>query len=135
MRVETESLGHGSPGKLILGLGLGLKAKFLGLGLELLALAFVLNCLALEEITRQGQPPYYINNTILNYCEHAFEFKHLSCQVRSYRYLCHLVKAALHSRCGQYIFVLWFLLSSSFPRLISAVADWMSTILPHMVWP
>jgi len=26
-------------------------------------------------------------------------------------------------------------LSSFFPRLISAVADWMSTILPHMVWP
>ena len=25
--------------------------------------------------------------------------------------------------------------SSIFPRLISAVADWMSTILPHMVWP
>jgi len=23
----------------------------------------------------------------------------------------------------------------SFPRLISAVGDWMSTILPHMVWP
>jgi len=22
-----------------------------------------------------------------------------------------------------------------FPRLISAVADWLSTILPHMVWP
>jgi len=22
-----------------------------------------------------------------------------------------------------------------FPRLISAVGDWMSTILPHMVWP
>jgi len=22
-----------------------------------------------------------------------------------------------------------------FPRLISAVAAWMSTILPHMVWP
>jgi len=29
----------------------------------------------------------------------------------------------------------FFLLSSFFPRLISAVADWMSTILPHMVWP
>jgi len=28
-----------------------------------------------------------------------------------------------------------FLLLSFFPRLISAVADWMSTILPHMVWP
>ena len=25
--------------------------------------------------------------------------------------------------------------SFSFPRLISAVADWMSTIFAHMVWP
>jgi len=24
---------------------------------------------------------------------------------------------------------------SFFPRLISAVADWISAILPHMVWP
>jgi len=32
----------------------------------------------------------------------------------------------------------FYLLSSSvffFPRLISAVADWMSAILAHMVWP
>jgi len=29
----------------------------------------------------------------------------------------------------------FFLPSSSLPHLISAVADWMSTILPHMVWP
>jgi len=30
----------------------------------------------------------------------------------------------------------YLLLSSSFfPRLISAVGEWMSTILPHMVWP
>jgi len=37
---------------------------------------------------------------------------------------------------GQTIFILWFLLLSSFfPRLISAVGDRMSTILPHMVWP
>jgi len=28
-----------------------------------------------------------------------------------------------------------FLVSSFFPRLISAAADWLSTILPHMVWP
>jgi len=28
-----------------------------------------------------------------------------------------------------------FYLSIFFPRLISAVADWMSTILRHMVWP
>jgi len=37
--------------------------------------------------------------------------------------------AALRSRCGHYIFILWFLLSSFFPRLISAVAHWMS--LPY----
>jgi len=24
---------------------------------------------------------------------------------------------------------------SFFPRLIPAIADWMSTILPYMVWP
>jgi len=31
----------------------------------------------------------------------------------------------------------FFFLSSSsvFPHLISAVWDWMSAILPHMVWP
>jgi len=42
--------------------------------------------------------------------------------------------AALWNRAGHYIFALWFLsffLSSFFPRLISAVGDWMSTILPH----
>jgi len=44
--------------------------------------------------------------------------------------------AALRSRCGHYIFVLVSSsLSSFFPRLISAVADWMSTILPHMMRP
>ena len=29
----------------------------------------------------------------------------------------------------------FFLLLLSFPRLISVVGDWMSAILPHMVWP
>ena len=46
--------------------------------------------------------------------------------------------AALWYRAGHYIFALWFLsfyLLLSFHRLISAAADWMSTILPHMVWP
>ena len=50
-----------------------------------------------------------------------------------------LVMAALCNRAGHYIFARWFLsfflLSCFFPRLISAVADWMSTILLHMVWP
>jgi len=43
-----------------------------------------------------------------------------------------LFMAALCNRAGHYIFALWFLF---FPRLISATADWMSTILRHMVWP
>ena len=46
-----------------------------------------------------------------------------------------LVMAALCNRCGHYIFALRFLSSFFFffPRLISAVGDWMSTILPH-IW-
>jgi len=43
--------------------------------------------------------------------------------------------AALWNRAGHYIFALRFLSSSFFPLLISAVGDWMSTMLPHMVWP
>jgi len=47
-----------------------------------------------------------------------------------------VIKIALWNRAGHYIVALWFLLSSSFfPRLIAAVAHWMSAILPHMVWP
>jgi len=49
-----------------------------------------------------------------------------------------LVMVTLWNRADHYIFPLWFLLYfylSFFPCLISAVADWMSAILPHMVWP
>ena len=51
-----------------------------------------------------------------------------------------VIMVALCNRADHYIFMLWLLLSSFFvssffPRLISAVGDWMSTILPHMVWP
>ena len=50
-----------------------------------------------------------------------------------------LVMVALLNRADHYIFMLWFVLLSSsfffFPRLISAVGDWMFTILWHMVWP
>jgi len=51
---------------------------------------------------------------------------------------------ALRNKADHYIFALWFLsfflllllLSSFFiPRLISAVADSVSAIFPHMVWP
>jgi len=50
--------------------------------------------------------------------------------------LCSLIMAALRSRCRHYIFVLFlsFSLSFFFPHLVSAVAEWMSTILLHMVW-
>jgi len=73
--------------------------------------------------------------------------------------ICHLIMTALRSRCGHYIFVMcfFFLLMAAlcnrgwalyfcfvvssiflcffFSRLISAVADWMSTIRLHMMWP
>jgi len=51
-----------------------------------------------------------------------------------------LVMVALWNRADHYIFILWFLLFFFFflfffPRIISAVADWMSAILPYIVWP
>ena len=42
-----------------------------------------------------------------------------------------LIMAALWNRADHYIFILFLLLF--FPRLISAVGDWMFTILWHMV--
>jgi len=44
----------------------------------------------------------------------------------------HLFMVALCNRADHYIFILFL---SFFPRLISAVGDWMFTILWHMVWP
>ena len=41
---------------------------------------------------------------------------------------------ALCNRAHHYIFALWFLSFFFFRRLISAVGDWMSTILPQMPW-
>ena len=56
--------------------------------------------------------------------------------------LCMLVMVAVCNRADHYIFILFlsssfffFLLLSFFPRLISAVGDWLFTILWHMVWP
>ena len=47
-----------------------------------------------------------------------------------------LFMVALRSRCGHYILPCGFFLSFFIPRLISAVADWMSTIglLRHTMW-
>ena len=56
--------------------------------------------------------------------------------VATYIYF-NLFMAALWNRTGHFIFALLLFSSSSFffSRLISAAADWMSTILPHTVWP
>ena len=54
---------------------------------------------------------------------------------------CHLVMPAYSNGqaiifCpGGFYLLLSCFLSSFFPHLISAVGDWMSTILPHMMWP
>ena len=45
---------------------------------------------------------------------------------------CSFFMVALCNRADHYIFMLYLFF---FPRLISAVGDWMFTILRHMVWP
>jgi len=48
----------------------------------------------------------------------------------------YLFMVALCNRADHYIFILFLLLLLFlFPRLISAVGDWMFAILRHMVWP
>jgi len=66
---------------------------------------------------------YRLEESVLTPCELRVTLSRLiSCQ--------HFI----WNRADHYIFMLWFVLSSSFfPRLISAAADWMSAI--HMVWP
>jgi len=41
-------------------------------------------------------------------------------------------QAIIFLACDFYLSIFFFYL---FPHLISAVRDWTSTILPHMVWP
>jgi len=55
-----------------------------------------------------------------------------------YIFIVSFVMIALCNRADHYIFMLFLLLLLLllfFPRLISAVGDWMFTILWHMVWP
>jgi len=52
-----------------------------------------------------------------------------------YTIFCHCLLNFLWGA-GHYIFPCgFFFYLSFFPRLISAITDWMSAILPHMVWP
>ena len=73
---------------------------------------------------------HYTSTTRRNTRSHDLLHRLHDCTVSSAEYL--FFMAARRSRCGHYIFALWFLsfyLLSSFPRLISAAAHWMSTIL------
>jgi len=49
------------------------------------------------------------------------------------------IMVTLWDQADHYNFILLFVILSIFlsffPHLISAAADWMSAILPHMVWP
>ena len=62
--------------------------------------------------------PYVIGQTIIFSC----------CGLLWSRY--GIGQTIIFSCCGLFFLLLFF-----FPRLISATADWMSAILPHMVWP
>jgi len=54
---------------------------------------------------------------------------HLACQFLSLLWLPYGIgRPYIFSCCGLFFFLFY-------PRLISAAADWMSAILPHMVWP
>jgi len=59
--------------------------------------------------------------------------------VKLLRPLIMMIIVALWNREDHYILILLFVLLPSFflffHRLISAVAEWMSAILAHMVWP
>jgi len=71
-------------------------------------------------------------------CKHTTAIRHAPHLKSFNKVIHHFIMAALQNRADHYIFILWFLLFLSisfFPHLISAVADWMSAILPHMVWP
>ena len=64
-----------------------------------------------------------------------FVFRNSSCDssVAATRTLFSMV--ALWNRADHNIYFHAVVCSSFFPRLISSAADWMSAILPHMVWP
>jgi len=67
---------------------------------------------------------------------HSFHVKIIFRRVSFQQFLSLFIMVALWNRADHYIFALWFLLLLNlFPRLISAIADWMSAILPHVVCP
>ena len=73
-------------------------------------------------------------------CTAASSVEMLCIDVVYFNFRFRFIMIALRNRADHRDFALWFLLllllsSFFFPRLISAVADWMSAILPQTVWP
>ena len=66
---------------------------------------------------------YLTTNAELRELVHDKDMHAISCII--------IIMAALHSRCGHYTFDVISIFFVFFPRLISVVGDWMSTILPH----
>jgi len=98
-----------------------------------------------EKVLVYGRPIYVIGQAIYIFFL-WFLYGPLVCDITIFvlkrdvkLQLTNVSMVALCNRADHYIFALWFLsfffLSSFFPRLISAVGDWMYTILPHMMWP
>jgi len=95
-----------------------------------------------KEIIYRGQTTSEVKHSLLLWLTWPITCKYLT-QVLVQSHWAHftvlrfIFLVAQWNRADHYIFML-FLLSSFFflfPRLISAVRDCMSTILPHMVWP
>jgi len=91
-------------------------------------LVIYLHCQSLEHVWRPAYVHFLFHAWCLPVQWLVILDTIISCLIRSF------IMVALCNRADHYIFALWFL-SSFFPHLISAVGDWMSTILPHMVWP
>jgi len=85
-----------------------------------------------KERKKQGENimvcPITYGNHNKHYTVHHGEAQRVSCASLLWP-LYGIGQAVVFSCCG------FYLLSSFFPRLISAVGDWMSTILSHMLWP
>jgi len=102
---------------------------------------FTLKC-TVQHFTRCGGSVCAASLNIRKAFDRVNHYK-LFCSLLSYGVPWVIMVALCNGATIYYIFIyfaLWFLLSFFlfsffFPRLISAVAEWMSVTLAHMVWP
>jgi len=79
-------------------------------------------------LTIRPTSPEYADDTT-NYLLLCLEFNQPREQLQTYLWSPYVIGQTIIFSCC------FFFLLSFFPRLISAVGDWMFTILSHMVWP